>query len=352
MIHWMNIESGRKMKKKISFDIARIIAISMVVVIHANVSFIQSTEGFLFKIGTHITGSMTICVPLFFMVSGALLLNLEQSASLRSLLEYRVKKIFVPFFIWSIIYLLVRMLFGKVERSIGTFFSIIKEPAYYQFWFIYTLLAIYLLLPFLYRVVKSCSEILIKYALSIWVLFSMIIPMTERYFGSFSICEHFNLNFLEGYLGYFLLGYYLYTYKRNVSKRYCILAIIIGLLGTHLGIIMEQEFLQFPLDSQYIYAAYLTPFVMLTASGILCLLFKLDTLYISEKKKKCIEKSSKMTMGVFYNHMLVLMGIEYTGVLASNSLVGVGIKVIGTIVISFFVSYIISKCPILNKLLI
>ena len=70
----------------------------MVVVIHANVSFIQSTEGLLFKIGTHITGSMTICVPLFFMVSGALLLNLEQSASLRNLFEYRVKKIFVPFF--------------------------------------------------------------------------------------------------------------------------------------------------------------------------------------------------------------------------------------------------------------
>lgn len=180
----------------------------------------------------------------------------------------------------------------------------------------------------------------------------MIIPMTERYFESFSICEHFNLNFLEGYLGYFLLGYYLYTYKRNVSKRYCILAIIIGLLGTHLGIIIEQELLQFPLDSQYIYAAYLTPFVMLTASGILCLLFKIDTLYIAEKKKIYIEKLSKMTMGVFYIHMLVLMGIEYTGLLDSNSLVGVGIKVTGTIVISFFASYIISKCPVLNKLLI
>lgn len=118
----MNIKCGREMKKKISFDIARIIAISMVVVIHANVSFIQSTEGLLFKIGTHITGSMTICVPLFFMVSGALLLNLEQSASLRNLFEYRVKKIFVPFFIWSVIYLLTRMILGKVERSIGTFF--------------------------------------------------------------------------------------------------------------------------------------------------------------------------------------------------------------------------------------
>lgn len=123
----MNIKCGREMKKKFSFDIARIIAISMVVVIHANVSFIQSTEGLLFKIGTHITGSMTICVPLFFMVSGALLLNLEQSASLRNLFEYRVKKIFVPFFIWSVIYLLTRMILGKVERSIGTFFQLSKN---------------------------------------------------------------------------------------------------------------------------------------------------------------------------------------------------------------------------------
>ena len=97
---------------------------------------------------------------------------------------------------------------------------------------------------------------------------------------------------------------------------------------------MEQIIQDGAYWSQYFMSSYLTPFVMLYAMGIFQLIDIIVKKYESkwnEKIKQGIINGSKLSMGVFYIHMLVLTALEYTGWFDSKSFVMLTIKVIITI---------------------
>lgn len=342
-------------ERKVAYDILRILAICMVVIIHANVATIAVVTGWKWSVITALTSMLTVAVPIFFMISGALLLDVEEPVSLKTLFQRRIKKIFIPFIIWSNIYVFVRIIMGKIPLEIISFIRLIEEPAYYQFWFIYSLLAIYLLLPLLQRMLLNCSRQIIEYVLVLWCIFSLVIPVLEFVFSDIQLCKHFDLNFVEGYLGYFILGYYLKRYKSSCTIKSALMYLFTGLVSTIVCVVIEQTLKDGIYWNQYFMGSYLTPFVMLYAVG----LFELVVTFTkkiehnsNEKIKHGVMVAAKLSMGVFYIHMLVLTALEYTGWFNNESFVMLMAKITITIVCSFIGSYIIEKTPILKKLLV
>lgn len=342
-------------KRQIAYDILRILAICMVVIIHANVSTIASVDGWKWSVITVMTSMLTVAVPIFFMISGALLLDVEEPVDIRILFQKRIKKLLVPFVIWSNIYVVIRIIMRKLPFAFSSFVKLIEEPAYYQFWFIYSLLAIYLLLPILQRLLLKCSKQNVEYILILWGIFSLIIPSIEFVSRGIKLCEHLDLNFVEGYLGYFILGYYLKKYRNSCTVRKSLACLLVGLFFTVACVIVEQTIGNGAYWSQYFMSSYVTPFVMLYAIGLFELVVGLVGkygLHLKENVKLGIQSVSKMTMGVFYIHMLVLTTLEYTGWFASDSFVMLAVKSLITILCSFVGSYIIGKIPILRKILV
>lgn len=342
-------------KRQMTYDVLRILAICMVVIIHANVATIASVEGMKWSIITVLTSMLTASVPIFFMISGALLLDAEEPIDIRMLFQKRIKKIFIPFFVWSNLYVIVRIIMGKLPFTIGSFIALIEEPAYYQFWFMYSLLAIYLLLPILQRLLLKSTKQIVEYMLVLWCVFSLVIPTLEFVFPNVQLCEHFDLNFIEGYLGYFLFGYYLKKYKKDCTMKKTLIHLFVGLILTVVCVGIEQIIQDDACWSQYFMSSYLTPFVMLYAMGIFQLVDIIVKKYESNWNKKIkqgIINGSKLSMGVFYIHMLVLTALEYTGWFDSKSFVMLTIKVIITITGSFVCTYIIGKIPIMKKILV
>ncbi len=101
------------------------------------------------------------CVPLLFMVSGALLLPRQES--IRDFYSKRFQRVIFPFLFWSILYLLWKSAgyqnytLINALKTIGI--SILIAPAEYHLWFMYELFGVYMLTPLFRKAVDTNREI-------------------------------------------------------------------------------------------------------------------------------------------------------------------------------------------------
>ena len=331
-------------KRVIGYDYLRVIAIFLVVVIHGNVAFVSENVLLRF-IAIGIDAFCLISVPCFLMISGALLLEDERGSSWKAL-KRRLIKQGLPFLVWSVIYVVARIILNKIPASIQAFTSLLYEPAYYQFWFMYTLLAIYLILPALIPLVHHISKKVYQYIIVVWMLFSVLQPMLEYFFSVFRLSEHIDLVICEGYLGYFLLGYYLKKYGAEITGKKAVWLFISGCSLT--AVCISGEYIFSGIDFQgYFYRSYLTPGVVLASVGVF-VFFQNRTF----KHRVAIMQLSNITIGVFYIHMLIMTAFEYVGFSGSNNLLVCELKSIAVYVTSAMAVFIISKVPGFRKILL
>lgn len=206
----------QKTERDYSLDFIRLVAIFMVICIHA------SAKGFAGYDQRHWWGVNTyesisrIAVPLFFMVTGALLLHREATVS--SILS-RVWRVAVPLLAWSVLYLCwfehIRLPdFLHVPLS-GWFALILKGPVIAHLWYLYTLIGAYLFLPVLAGFFQSNRLPTLLFVLGAWFIGATVVPTVfelrqREYLG-------INWSFLPLYGGYIVLGATLYR-KVNFNK--------------------------------------------------------------------------------------------------------------------------------------
>ncbi len=348
------LNKGKCMEKRnVGYDFVRIFAIFLVVMIHANVAYLAENQG---KASWYfvmlITSICLVAVPLFFMVSGALLLDTQEVIPLKKLFFKRIGKQVIPFIVWSLVYVLARIVMKKTPLSITAFTDLLHEPAYYQFWFMYTLLAIYLLLPVLQAVVLKLEKRHLEYVLILWLVFSTVFPVMQKFIPGFVISEHVDLILCEGYVGYFLLGHYLKKYHSELSWKKGVWLALIGIGCT--GVLSVVEYLVCVKTKTsyqgYFYQEYLTPFVVLAATGLF-LVFQ--NMHWTEKERplRLLKTGSVLSIGVFYVHMLVITALEHIGLTASASILLLIVKILLSYGVSFGIAFVISKIPYARKIL-
>jgi len=119
-------------------DFARVVACLMVIVVH-----VAATNFYTFSDkwwATNFWDSLTRgCVPLFLMISGALLLNKDESLGV--FIRKRFSKIIPPLLFWSLAYLALNN-YRHVEPL--TIMQIFLGPAMYHLWYLYAILGLYL----------------------------------------------------------------------------------------------------------------------------------------------------------------------------------------------------------------
>ena len=119
----------------------------------------------------------TFSVPLFFMISGALLLGREQ-ISYRNLWTRRIPRMACILLFWSGVYYLVDVLRGWEEPSIVTFLTVLYEDAWtVPFWYLYAYLAFLISLPLLQRFAKGLQNRDFGYLIVVFLAFSCLLPI-------------------------------------------------------------------------------------------------------------------------------------------------------------------------------
>ena len=281
-------------------DWLRVIAIITVVGIHVLSKIIntESPEAWEWKLANAIDSALRRCVPVFFMLSGALLLTRKPDEPVWSFLKKRLAKAFIPLLFWSGVYLLYRILEQGRSYTIGEALTLfLTDDIYYHLWFLYTIIGLYLMAPFLRILVDRMSKRTFEYFLLFWVIFSVLMPFVNKFLG-FDIA--FGAGMFEPYIGYFMLGAYLFLYP--IDKKHLPLlgvAAILGYFGTYFGTETLTDY-KGELD-EFFYEHYRPNSLAIT----LFIFTLFQNMKSVSKPNRLITSISGATLGIYFIHPLV-----------------------------------------------
>ena len=196
------------MGRRRDFDLLRVICAAAVVYLHvAAPALRQSEHQAAWQVSNLLSALCTAAVPLFFMISGALALESEKTADVGDLLKRRFWRIAVPFATWTGVMLLY---YYTRDGRMPALTSVLSTPVTTPYWFLYAFLSLTLLSPLLRRLVKGLDTGAWRYALGLWLVFTVGAYLARGVLGEWvSWHAPYSLSFLGGMLGYYLLGYYL-----------------------------------------------------------------------------------------------------------------------------------------------
>ena len=195
-----------------AIDIIRIFAFVFIVFLHT----LNRQFGVDVWMGGYAT--ISIGVNLFIMISGYLLLDKTEETIV--FFKKRILNILPLFLVFNIIYIY----FGKIPIM-----PILKGKAISasHFWYIYMILGLYLLTPWLQKVLKYAEKETF-FVVFLWFLCNILNP----YLRYFNLAEIPFSNFpLTGFIGYYILGYFVKKYDNKVKRASFILIIVIYALG-------------------------------------------------------------------------------------------------------------------------
>lgn len=324
----MPIETAQK---KLFIEHLRFIATIAVILLHTvtivSLQFkaINLDSWFL---ATFVNASLRFCVPIFIMISGAL--NLDPDKDFQ--LVKRLKTVLLPFLFWSVIY--IAYVYNN-EKDLGINLSqLIQKPAYYHLWFPYMLIGLYLLTPLIRSFISKTS--IIKTALVFWLVWSVAFPIISHYT---SLVPYIDLNFMQGYLGLYLFGYYLSKTSFNIPKwALGILYMAISVITFYL---VWQESHTHQTFDQYFFGN-LTPNVLVMSVAIF--LFIKNITDEDAKINKLISTLNSASYQIYLVHALVLdilvfkiLRLQHLNIL---EIIGIFVAVL---VISFTIGVTFSK---------
>jgi surface polysaccharide O-acyltransferase-like enzyme len=213
------------LKRRFDYDILRVISMLGVIYLHLASGSLRNLDcTSVWNFSNLVTACATPAVPLFFMMSGALLLNAEKTADLRALFRQRIPKVLVPLCVWSAVNLCYTAYEGDPAGALETLRHLLNTPACVPYWFLYALIPMYLLSPLLKKMADGLTQAHWNYMMGLWVvctlgLYTLRSFVPEAWKLTFTEHWSLNVNVVSGYLGYFLLGTYLERLERLPSKK-------------------------------------------------------------------------------------------------------------------------------------
>jgi surface polysaccharide O-acyltransferase-like enzyme len=335
------MEENIQVNNKIGIDYLRVVSTLAVVIIHVSAIGVMTLNigGDDWIISNFYDSLSRFCVPVFFMISGALLL--DKDYELKEFFKKRITRIIPPLLFWSIAYFIYHQKKNIFENFEFVPFleKLTRSLLYgseYHLWFVYTLIGMYLCIPILSKWIKNSSLLYVIYFLSIWFFSNLYrIPSIVIYLPKIDISN------FSGYIGYMLLGYFLIKRKFKYKYLYLVLFIAstaITFLGTHYFSLHKGVFYEYFYDYMSINVVF--------ASSFLFLFFK-NSNYNSKSLNNIVSVISRYSFGIYLIHALVLELLDQLSVnmFITIPILSIPIVSILCLVISLWIVFIVSKLP-------
>ena len=160
---------------------------------------------------------------LFFMISGALLLQKEKAYSVSSSLS-RSLNLILPLITWSVLYIFYYHFTYNFNLD---FSNLLSKPAAYHFWFIYIMIGIYLSLPFIKIFFDGLwgKREIFKYFIVVFLCLTILQSL-----GNSDVLTTFGYDKVRNYVVYFLMGGMLFrlTAENSLykSRKFTLLLVV------------------------------------------------------------------------------------------------------------------------------
>ena len=153
-------------KREYAFDILRVVAMIMVITVHVSNVYSRSfgvISNNAFLVSLVFNTISRISVPIFLMISGALLLDREFNKE-----KYikRLIKFIILIIVWDIVYLIWEYFYLGITYD--KLYKLLFEPYRAHLWFLYTILLLYAIQPLLRMIMHKINSQMKIALLEIW----------------------------------------------------------------------------------------------------------------------------------------------------------------------------------------
>lgn len=281
------------------------------------------------------------CVPIFLMLSGALLIPKKE----KPLLFYkkRTQRIVWPFLFWALAYLCNQYFFRLTNPPVASklphwIADQLLQGISYHLWYIYLIFCIYLILPLATQWLQKATTEQLKYGLLCWVVITQLaLPNFTHHKSPIHIVNFILLS------GYPVLGYF---YAHRVKIKYPKLALILIVAGV-LGVALPTYlFTKSTLAFYPLFYNYLSLPVIIGSVGVFV------TAMCFAKPKNWAEPMvafiSKHSFGIYLSHVLVLYWLGRWGLTWKfvSPIVGIMATIGCTLLLSAVLVWIVKKIPL------
>ncbi len=219
-----------KRRRDISADVLKSICCICVIVIHTASHSISTLD-------THSFGWYSalfwgvLCrfaVPIFFMVTGALLIDPARELGIKRIFTRYFLRILACLWFWSFIYILyffaADYIFYRTYSPtwfIDAVKGVLNFHHHFHLYYLQIILLFYVLLPILRGFVKGSSRSTLLYALIVWFALGILLPYLFNFYPFtmlYGIPGQYPISMAYAACGYCLLGYYIKS--ANIERRH------------------------------------------------------------------------------------------------------------------------------------
>lgn len=342
-------EQKRENKDRlIGLDLLKIVSAFMIAVIHASSGVFNNHElgSLVWKEGLILNAVTRFAVPVFLMISGALLLGRKIS------LDKAIRKAIIAgiaLFVWSFAFILTKKILWNDGNVIhDTLMIFFNKRVSGHLWYGYLLIWIYLFSPILNIMYESLSNKMRIYFIILGLLIPSAIDSVIYYFSlDVQILQNSFFIYMNlGYISVLFMGRMIYENKEGISL---ILGGISSVIGLVLTILLTEGISRRLGVSTHTFFSELEIGNVMYAFGIMLLGCKLSWKGDNTFIKKIIIKVSELAMGIYFSHALVMWLIGDT-----ISFRGITFKIDNSVpecllfVVIIFVTTIIMIAPLSN----
>lgn len=274
-------------------------------------------------------------VPLFVMLSGALLLWRDGAPVTLAEVFRRVLKIGVPLLAWSVLYVLWTAGFTVDAAALR---AIVRGPVMYHLWFCYMILGLYLLLPLLQALFQAIVD---RKDLCLYFLLLWFIVHCVTVYRPLAVLQPLGLAGVLGYGGYFVMGGVLTAHLRAGARLpwlglYVAASLLTCFLAGYFSARAGQS-----VETSYVYTS---PNVLLASVGAFIALARTQP---GERCAAVAHWISARVFLIFFVHVLALAGMQrflatLPGLPASVSVL---LSALGTALLCLLAAFVLRCIP-------
>lgn len=330
--------------KKNYISILNVLACIGVVILHTFETGYTSDANFVFEV---LIRAIAYCaVPVFFMITGATLIDYRERYDTKTFFKKSLLKVIIPLIIWSIIYFIINFFKGKFSindlsfKFVFEYFFLVKTNPI--FWFFVVIIGIYLAIPVISLIPQETRRKAFLYIIIITFVFNQFLP---------DLLYHLNLNYnydlkfpltYSGWISFIFIGYYIDKYE--IVKKHRVIIYVLGIIG-FLTMVVPTIFISYHKNEScsWFDEYYDAPCVLYSACVFLFFKSKINNNQIVTKIMPFFNFVAPTTLGIYVLHIAIRDFLRY---FYTYSYFGMNLVLtLSILTICFIVVKIVQKIP-------
>lgn len=348
------MENSIGQERQLNMDLLRILACFSVVMLHSSAQFwydlpLLSTN---WLIANSYDAAFRFGVPIFVMLSGRFFLSKEGEVNIKTLYRKNILRLFVIYWVWNAVYGLwdCRYWMGAEGVVLQDYLKEILMGRFHL-WYLPIQIGLYMLLPVLKSWLAHCTKKNLEYFLMLFILLQIGLSTIKilRIPGPvLQVLQQFDVELVCSYVGYFVLGYYLYRYPPQKKVRLALYAGgAAGLFGA-VGI----SVLETKLKGQAMATAF-DSYSFFTFLLVVALYVGFQNMQPSSYKA-CgwlIRELSADTLGIYLMHVLLMEFLDGFGIhsMTIDNILGIPLLALACFVICGLAAALFRRIPLVGK---